>query len=100
MLGSKRRLSKPQRRGAIIILGMMAVAKRGVVTDKVDIMLKYGLGLTVKVFLSVSALLATSIEGHVTDRFPACAIYLRRTPTLERQCKDQRHVSYSDFYVA
>ena len=100
MLGSKRRLSKPQRRGAIIILGMMAVAKRGVVTDKVDIMLKYGLGLTVKVFLSVSALLATLIED-VTDRFPACAIYLRRTPTLKRQCKeDQRQVSYYNFHVA
>ncbi|KAF8155920.1 non-SMC mitotic condensation complex subunit 1-domain-containing protein [Crassisporium funariophilum] len=37
-------LPKPQRRGAIIILGMLALAKRSVLTDKVDVMLKVGLG--------------------------------------------------------
>jgi condensin complex subunit 1 len=33
-----------QRRGAIIILGMLAVAKREVVTERVDTLLKIGLG--------------------------------------------------------
>jgi condensin complex subunit 1 len=42
--GKERHLPKPQRRGAIIILGMLAVAKRSVLTDKVDVMLKIGLG--------------------------------------------------------
>ena len=37
-------MPKPQRRGAIVILGMLALAKRGVVTDKVEVMLKMGLG--------------------------------------------------------
>ena len=42
--GKERHLPKPQRRGAIIILGMLAVAKRSVLTDKVEVMLKIGLG--------------------------------------------------------
>ena len=47
--GRERQLPKPQRRGAIIILGMLAVARRSVVTDKVDVMLKIGLGAVGKV---------------------------------------------------
>jgi len=35
---------KPQRQGAIIILGMLAVAKREVVTEQVENLLKIGLG--------------------------------------------------------
>jgi hypothetical protein len=42
--GKEKQLPKPQRRGAIIILGMLAVARRSVVTDKVEVMLKIGLG--------------------------------------------------------
>jgi len=42
--GKERHLPKPQRRGAIIILGMLAVAKRSVLTDKVDVLLRIGLG--------------------------------------------------------
>ncbi|KAI0038666.1 hypothetical protein FA95DRAFT_1567609 [Auriscalpium vulgare] len=41
---SDRPLPKQQRRGAIIILGMLALAKRSVVTDKVDVLLRIGLG--------------------------------------------------------
>ncbi|KAJ7117284.1 non-SMC mitotic condensation complex subunit 1 [Mycena filopes] len=37
-------LPKAQRQGAIIILGMLALAKRGVLTDHVDVMLRIGLG--------------------------------------------------------
>ncbi|KAJ7219999.1 non-SMC mitotic condensation complex subunit 1-domain-containing protein [Mycena pura] len=37
-------LPKEQRQGAIIILGMLALARRGVLTDHVDVMLRVGLG--------------------------------------------------------
>jgi hypothetical protein len=42
--GINKPLPKTQRQGAIIILGMLALAKRGVLTDHVDVMLKVGLG--------------------------------------------------------
>ena len=42
--GSQRPLPKMQRRGAIIILGMLAVAKRTIVSERVDILMKIGLG--------------------------------------------------------
>ncbi|KAH8113838.1 non-SMC mitotic condensation complex subunit 1-domain-containing protein [Phellopilus nigrolimitatus] len=41
---SDKQLPRQQRRGAIIILGMLALAKRNVVTDRVDTLLKIGLG--------------------------------------------------------
>lgn len=40
----KGRIQKSQRRGAIIILSMLATAKTKIVSDKVDMMLKIGLG--------------------------------------------------------
>jgi hypothetical protein len=40
-----------QRRGAIIILGMLALARRSVVKDRVDTLLKVGLGPLGKVSL-------------------------------------------------
>jgi condensin complex subunit 1 len=43
-LGSERPLPKQQRRGAIIIIGMLALARRTVVQDRVDVLLKIGLG--------------------------------------------------------
>ena len=42
--GKDKHIPKPQRRGAIIILGMLALSKRGILTDKVDVLLKVGLG--------------------------------------------------------
>jgi len=42
-------LPKSQRRGAILILGMLALSKKDVLMDKVDVMLKIGLGPTGKV---------------------------------------------------
>jgi len=44
LLGSTKVLPKAQRRGAIIILGMLALAKRSVLTDHVDVLLRVGLG--------------------------------------------------------
>ncbi|KAH9924065.1 non-SMC mitotic condensation complex subunit 1-domain-containing protein [Fomitopsis serialis] len=42
--GSERPLPRPQRRGAVIILGMLALARRGVVADRVETLVKTGLG--------------------------------------------------------
>lgn len=42
--GSSKGLPKAQRRGAIVILGMLALANRRVLNDHVDTMLKVGLG--------------------------------------------------------
>ncbi|KAH9963997.1 non-SMC mitotic condensation complex subunit 1-domain-containing protein [Lactifluus volemus] len=41
---SERPLPKQQRRGAMIIIGMLALARRSVVQDRVDVLLKIGLG--------------------------------------------------------
>ncbi|KAH9998700.1 non-SMC mitotic condensation complex subunit 1-domain-containing protein [Russula vinacea] len=41
---SERPVEKQQRRGAIIIIGMLALARRSVVQDRVDVLLKIGLG--------------------------------------------------------
>ncbi|KAI9263006.1 non-SMC mitotic condensation complex subunit 1-domain-containing protein [Helicostylum pulchrum] len=41
---TKGRIQKSQRRGAIIILGMLAKAQTTIVSDKIDVMLKFGLG--------------------------------------------------------
>ncbi|KAH0581355.1 hypothetical protein H2248_012446 [Termitomyces sp. 'cryptogamus'] len=41
---TNKQLPKAQRRGAIAILGMLALAKRSVLTDRVETMLKIGLG--------------------------------------------------------
>jgi condensin complex subunit 1 len=42
--GTDKDISRQQRRGAIIILGMIAGAKRQIVTDRVDTLLNVGLG--------------------------------------------------------
>ncbi len=42
--GSERSLPRSQRRGAVIILGMLALARRSVVADRVDVLMRIGLG--------------------------------------------------------
>lgn len=42
--GTDQEIPKVQRQGAIIILGMLALAKREVMTERVDALLKIGLG--------------------------------------------------------
>lgn len=41
---AEQEIPRPQRRGAIIILGMLAVARREVVTERIESLLKIGLG--------------------------------------------------------
>ncbi|PWZ02320.1 hypothetical protein BCV70DRAFT_198602 [Testicularia cyperi] len=39
-----RAISKAQRRGAIIVLGMLATARREIISERIDVLLKVGLG--------------------------------------------------------
>lgn len=41
---SERPLPRAQRRGAVIILGMLALARRSVVADRADVLMRIGLG--------------------------------------------------------
>jgi condensin complex subunit 1 len=54
-------LPKPQRRGTILILGMLALSKKDVLMDKVDVMLKVGLGSRGKVSVDFHALVTILI---------------------------------------
>jgi condensin complex subunit 1 len=44
VVGTEQEIPKQQRQGAAIILGMLGLAKREVVTERVDLLLKIGLG--------------------------------------------------------
>lgn len=43
-IGAEREIPRFQRRGAIIVLGMFALARSEIVTDRVDTLLRIGLG--------------------------------------------------------
>jgi condensin complex subunit 1 len=60
-------LPKAQRRGAIIILGMLALANRNVLTDKVDVLLKIGLGPYGKVVSSIILLRPLNVSSLQAD---------------------------------
>lgn len=51
--GTDKDIPKRQRRGAIIVLGMLAVARKEIVTEKLDLLLRIGLGPYGKVCPSV-----------------------------------------------
>ncbi|KAJ7116325.1 non-SMC mitotic condensation complex subunit 1-domain-containing protein [Mycena epipterygia] len=55
-------LPKAQRQGAIIILGMLALAKRGVLTDHVDVMLRVGLGHLGKADLTLARYTCVALQ--------------------------------------
>ena len=83
-LGSDRPLPKQQRRGAIIIIGMLALARRSVVQDRVDVLLKIGLGPVGKVGPPHprNVHLISPIE-HLGRSDPR-QVYLRRVTTPQR----------------
>ncbi|KIL63463.1 hypothetical protein M378DRAFT_107274 [Amanita muscaria Koide BX008] len=59
---STKPLPKAQRRGAIIVLGMLALAKRSVLTDHVDVMLKVGLGSWGKADLALARYTCVALQ--------------------------------------
>ncbi|KAJ3798640.1 non-SMC mitotic condensation complex subunit 1-domain-containing protein [Lentinula aff. detonsa] len=55
-------IPKYQRRGAIIILGMLALARRNILIDKVDVMLKVGLGALGKADLTLARYTCVALQ--------------------------------------
>ncbi|KAJ3827571.1 non-SMC mitotic condensation complex subunit 1-domain-containing protein [Lentinula raphanica] len=62
IFSAEKLIPKYQRRGAIIILGMLALAKRSVLTDKVDVMLKVGLGALGKADLTLARYTCVALQ--------------------------------------
>ncbi|KAG6897024.1 hypothetical protein C0992_004552 [Termitomyces sp. T32_za158] len=60
--GTNKQLPKAQRRGAIAILGMLALAKRSVLTDRVETMLKIGLGRFGKADLTLARYTCVALQ--------------------------------------
>ncbi|KAF9225678.1 hypothetical protein BS17DRAFT_750004 [Gyrodon lividus] len=59
---SPKALPASQRRGAIIILGMFALAKRSIVSEKVDVLLKVGLGPLGKADLTLARYTCVALQ--------------------------------------
>ncbi|KAL1713076.1 non-SMC mitotic condensation complex subunit 1-domain-containing protein [Schizophyllum commune] len=98
---AQKALPRQQRRGAIIILGMLATARRDVLTDRVDLMLKTGLGHHGKTDLLLARYTclalqrlngsAKKVKGSLADntvRFPVDhPIFRKLQETIERPCR-------------
>ncbi|KAJ8082013.1 condensin complex non-SMC subunit Cnd1 [Marasmius tenuissimus] len=98
-----RQLPKEQRRGAIIVLGMMALAKRSVLTDRVDAMLKVGLGALGKADLTLARYTCVALQrlngsakktkGSLHDktvRLPMDhAVFRKLQEAIERPCRSK-----------
>ena len=82
--GSERPLPRLQRRGAVIILGMLAVARRSVISDSVDVLIKIGLGKLGQVFFIVHPR-SLPLITH-TGRFDVSPLYVRRAAATKWQC--------------
>jgi hypothetical protein len=90
--GIELNLPKPQRRGAILILGMLALSKKSVLTDKVDIMLKVGLGPLGKASIELRPDISFSYPSYrFTGRSNVGSIYMCCPAETKWQCeKSQR----------
>ncbi|KAK7433641.1 condensin complex non-SMC subunit Cnd1 [Stygiomarasmius scandens] len=103
VFSADRLLPKTQRRGAIIILGMLASAKRSVLTDKVDTMLKVGLGALGKADLTLARYTcvalqrlngsAKKVKGSLQDKTIRIEmdnnIFRKLRTAIERPCRSK-----------
>ncbi|KAJ7598958.1 non-SMC mitotic condensation complex subunit 1-domain-containing protein [Mycena floridula] len=101
--GKNKTLPKPQRRGAIVILGMLALATRDVLKDRVDVMLKHGLGSRGKHDLTLARYTcvafqrlngsAKKIKGSLQDNVLRLdmdsAIFRKLEELLEQPCRSK-----------
>ncbi|KAL4072147.1 non-SMC mitotic condensation complex subunit 1-domain-containing protein [Scleroderma yunnanense] len=92
-----------QRRGAIIILGMLALAKRSVVEEKVDVLLKIGLGKLGKTDLMLARYTcvalqrlngsAKKVKGSLLNKTLRMemnnAIFRKLQETIEHPCRSK-----------
>ncbi|EMD38787.1 hypothetical protein CERSUDRAFT_133306 [Gelatoporia subvermispora B] len=91
---SDRALPKAQRRGTIIILGMLALARRSVVAERVDTLVKVGLGRLGKADLTLARYTcvalqrlngsAKKVKGSLTDK----SLRLEMDSSLFRKLQD------------
>ncbi|KAI0723732.1 non-SMC mitotic condensation complex subunit 1-domain-containing protein [Cerioporus squamosus] len=100
---SKRSLQRAQRRGAIIILGMLALAKRQVVADRVDTLVKIGLGDLGKVDLTLARYTcmalqrlngsAKKVKGSLLDKTLRLdmenPLFAKLQEAIERPCRSK-----------
>ncbi|KAG6844081.1 hypothetical protein H0H87_009907 [Tephrocybe sp. NHM501043] len=100
---TNKQLPKAQRRGAIAILGMLALAKRSVLTDRVDTMLKTGLGPLGKTDLTLARYTcvalqrlngsAKKVKGSLSDKTVRLemdnAIFRRLQAVIEMPCRSK-----------
>lgn len=78
--GSERPLPRAQRRGGVIILGMLALAKRSVAADRVETLVKIGLGKLGRVSRAMCML-----KGIEPDRVPQVDLTLAKYTCIALQ---------------
>ncbi|RPD66651.1 hypothetical protein L226DRAFT_557654 [Lentinus tigrinus ALCF2SS1-7] len=100
---SQRPLQRAQRRGAVIILGMLALAKRHVVADRVDTLVKIGLGDLGKVDLTLARYTcmalqrlngsAKKVKGSLLDKTLRLdmenSLFQKLQEAVERPCRSK-----------
>ncbi|KAG6829705.1 hypothetical protein H0H92_003740 [Tricholoma furcatifolium] len=100
---TNKQLPKAQRRGAIAILAMLALAKRSVLTDRVDVMLKTGLGPLGKADLTLARYTcvalqrlngsAKKVKGSLIDKTVRLqmdnAIFRKLQSVIEMPCRSK-----------
>lgn len=88
-----RELPKQQRRGAVMVLGMLAVASPKIVETRREDLIKIGLGPRGKVNYAIN-LRQTPTEKCILDGYDISQVYLHRPGEVERKCEeDQRSVN-------
>lgn len=91
-LGATKKIPSAQRRGAIIVIGMLAVAKKSVLEDHVDTMLKVGLGKLGKVLVHRffwGGVSSTQPYFHISSGGPrARKIHLHCTSAPQWKCEE------------
>ncbi|KAI0628114.1 non-SMC mitotic condensation complex subunit 1-domain-containing protein [Trametes polyzona] len=100
---SERPLPRAQRRGAVIILGMLALAKRSVVADRVETLVKVGLGERGKTDLTLARYTcvalqrlngsAKKVKGSLLDKSLRIdmdnALFRKLQDAVERPCRSK-----------
>ncbi|KAL0945257.1 hypothetical protein HGRIS_000767 [Hohenbuehelia grisea] len=108
--GSTKPLPKAQRRGAIIIIGMLALARRSVVTNKIDTLLKVGLGsfgrndLTLARYTCVALQRlngsAKKVKGSLLDKTLRMemdnAIFRKLQEAIEAPCRSKEWFGFAE----
>lgn len=96
--GSERPLPRVQRRGAVIILGMLALAKRSVVADRVDVLVKIGLGK-----LGQASTVSTHRSNFINyplGRSYTCSVHMRGYSTSQWKREENQGLVVGQEYSA